>query len=266
MAKILSDSRNAKFKFGFAVGAGNPITSAPKLSTQWFVEFRATGGENIEEYSSYAKSVSQIGIQTTTQPIDKYGRRIYVPTRVDFPEVTISLYDKVDGSTFKFMQDIYDRHFKNQSMDVDANLSNELSNGSNFGRKITSTNTGIRNFQKVTLYHWFGNHTDGTGFAQRVVLVNPIVTSMSFSPSSYESTELRTIDISLQPENIVIDKSKDGNIFPEWMKSSVATVEETPVAEELKNSHPDPLAEARNVLDNAFDILDDIDNTINGSN
>ena len=50
------------------------------------------------------------------------------------------------------------------------------------------------------------------------------------------------------------------------MKSSVATVEETPVAEELKNSHPDPLAEARNVLDNAFDILDDIDNTINGSN
>ena len=215
---ILQDSKGAAKKFGFNVNKGAPITSAPKLSDMWFAEFISTSGFNEEKFSALAKSVSNITIQTTTQPIDKYGRRVYVPTRVDFPEVQFSFYDKVDGSTFAFAQDLYSRHFKNQDMDVSANLDNSIREHNNTGRKIASENTHFRNFKKVTVYHWFGNQATGTGFSQEIVLVNPVVTSISFAPSDYASSEMRTVEISLQPENIVFGRVAEDVAIPDWMK------------------------------------------------
>lgn len=215
---ILQDSKGAAKKFGFNVNKGAPITSAPKLSDMWFAEFISTSGFNEEKFSALAKSVSNITIQTTTQPIDKYGRRVYVPTRVDFPEVQFSFYDKVDGSTFAFAQDLYSRHFKNQDMDVSANLDNSIREHNNTGRKIASDNTHFRNFKKVTVYHWFGNQATGTGFSQEIILVNPVVTSISFAPSDYASSEMRTVEISLQPENIVFGRVAEDVAIPDWMK------------------------------------------------
>lgn len=215
---ILQDSKGAAKKFGFNVNKGAPITSAPKLSDMWFAEFISTSGFNEEKFSALAKSVSNITIQTTTQPIDKYGRRVYVPTRVDFPEVQFSFYDKVDGSTFAFAQDLYSRHFKNQDMDVSANLDNSIREHNNTGRKIASDNTHFRNFKKVTVYHWFGNQATGTGFSQEIILVNPVVTSITFAPSDYASSEMRTVEISLQPENIVFGRVVEDVAIPDWMK------------------------------------------------
>lgn len=219
MAKILQDSSNARFKFGFSGDAGSPITSAPKLSTQWFAQFKTSSGQNNDEYSAYVKSVSQIGIQTTTQTIDKYGRRIHVPTRVDFPDVALTLYDKVDGSTMNFVSEMYSRYFKNQEMNVDGNLENELLRTDNSGRKLVDADSTFRNFSTVTLYHWFGNQKEGTGYSQRIVLVNPVVTSIQFSPSDYSQADIRTIDINLQIENVVFGDVASDTPIPGWMQT-----------------------------------------------
>ena len=215
---ILQDSKGAAKKFGFNVNKGAPITSAPKLSDMWFAEFISPSGVNEEKFSALAKSVSNITIQTTTQPIDKYGRRVYVPTRVDFPEIQFSFYDKVDGSTFAFAQELYTRHFKNQDMPVDSGLDNALMSNENAGRKIPYEDSHLRNFKRVTVYHWFGNQASGTGFSQEIILINPIVTSISFAPSDYASSEMRTVEISLQPENIVFGRVTQDAAIPDWMK------------------------------------------------
>jgi len=222
MADIIRDSSGARQKFGFGGEPGSAISSAPKLTNQWFLEFKTTDGKNAEEYSAYAKSVSPITIQTQTQPIDKYGRRIYVPTRVEFPEVSVSLYDKVDGSTMSFAQELYKRYFKNQDMNVDTGLVNELNSTTNSGRKIVDADYAFRSFSSVTIYHWFGDQKNG-GHAQRIVLVNPVITSITFSNSDYAVSEARVIDITLQPENVVFGAMETEAAIPNWMNLGISS-------------------------------------------
>jgi hypothetical protein len=222
MADIIRDSSGARQKFGFGGEPGSVISSAPKLTNQWFLEFKTTDGKNAEEYSAYAKSVSPITVQTQTQPIDKYGRRIYVPTRVDFPEVSVSLYDKVDGSTMSFVQELYKRYFKNQDMNVDTGLVNELDSTANSGRKLVGTDDAFRSFSSITLYHWFGDQKNG-GHAQRIVLVNPVITSITFSNSDYAVSEVRVIDINLQPENVVFGAMESEAAIPNWMNLGISS-------------------------------------------
>ena len=222
MADIIRDSSGARQKFGFGGEPGSAISSAPKLTNQWFLEFKTTDGKNAEEYSAYAKSVSPITVQTQTQPIDKYGRRIYVPTRVDFPEVSVSLYDKVDGSTMSFVQELYKRYFKNQDMNVDTGLVNELDSTANSGRKLVETDDAFRSFSSITLYHWFGDQKNG-GHAQRIVLVNPVITSITFSNSDYAVSEARVIDINLQPENVVFGAMESEAAIPSWMNLGISS-------------------------------------------
>ena len=222
MADIIRDSSGARQKFGFGGEPGSVISSAPKLTNQWFLEFKTTDGNNAEEYSAYAKSVSPITVQTQTQPIDKYGRRIYVPTRVDFPEVSVSLYDKVDGSTMSFVQELYKRYFKNQDMNVDTGLVNELDSTANSGRKLVEADDAFRSFSSITLYHWFGDQKNG-GHAQRIVLVNPVITSITFSNSDYAVSEVRVIDINLQPENVVFGAMESEAAIPNWMNLGISS-------------------------------------------
>ena len=222
MADIIRDSSGARQKFGFGGEPGSAISSAPKLTNQWFLEFKTTDGKNAEEYSAYAKSVSPITIQTQTQPIDKYGRRIYVPTRVEFPEVSVSLYDKVDGSTMSFAQELYRRYFKNQDMNVDTGLVNELDSTANSGRKLVEADDAFRSFSSITLYHWFGDQKNG-GHAQRIVLVNPVITSITFSNSDYAVSEARVIDINLQPENVVFGAMESEAAIPSWMNLGISS-------------------------------------------
>ena len=41
--------------------------------------------DHIQDLIRFAKAVSGVSVATTTQSIDRYGKRVYVPTRVDFP-------------------------------------------------------------------------------------------------------------------------------------------------------------------------------------
>lgn len=255
MADIIRDSSGARQKFGFGGEPGSVISSAPKLTNQWFLEFKTTDGKNAEEYSAYAKSVSPITVQTQTQPIDKYGRRIYVPTRVDFPEVSVSLYDKVDGSTMSFVQELYKRYFKNQDMNVDTGLVNELDSTANSGRKLVGTDDAFRSFSSITLYHWFGDQKNG-GHAQRIVLVNPVITSITFSNSDYAVSEVRVIDINLQPENVVFGAMESEAAIPNWMNLGISS------EQQATSLATDPLAGVDDIHVQIAQKMSDINRTL----
>ena len=246
--RVLADSANAKHRFGFAGEFGSAIKSVPKLSDLWFIEFTPVSGgskTDTSRISALAKSVSPITIATATMPIDAYGKRIYIPTRVDFPEVGITMYDTVDGKMFDIAESIYSKFFKNQDAKVTgANAEQVLTDSHAYGRKIPDPSKHEyyhQHFEKITIYHFFGSldaqesspnqnsnndlygarahaeqGSERTGYVQKIELVNPLVTNITFSPSDYSVTDLRTMDFSCQPENIIIG-SPDSVLFPDWM-------------------------------------------------
>jgi hypothetical protein len=234
--RILADSANAKHRFGFAGEHGSPITeNAPKLSDLWFIEFKAVSDDvvsDVTQMSGLAKAISSIAISTSTMPVDQYGKRIYVPTRVDFPEVSLTMYDTVDGKMFDFAEDIYSKFFKNQDAKVTgANAEEVLTSAHEHGRKIPENKHSYyhQHFEKITIYHFFGNldastttgvferQNRGKGTLQKIELINPLVTNIVFSPSDYSVTDIRTTDFTVQPENIIIGNVDETVAFPSWM-------------------------------------------------
>ena len=57
------------------------------------------------------------------------------------------------------------------------------------------------------------------------------MTSLSFSGSDYSVAELRTLDLSLQAENIIIGKPEEGVTFPDWMTLGMDYIMDTLVYE-----------------------------------
>jgi len=232
--RVLADSANARHRFGFAGESGSPIVSGtPKLSDLWFLEFTTvtnSGSNDLTKVSSMAKAVSPISINTSTMPVDQYGKRIYIPTRVDFPEVNVTMYDTVDGKMFDVVESIYTKFFKNNDAKITgANAEEVLTSNNMHGRKLPDTSHDYyhQHFEKITVYHFFGNldapspHSDqintGAGTLQKIELINPLVTNITFSSSDYSVTELRTTDLQIQPENVIISKPQDDVAFPDWM-------------------------------------------------
>jgi len=233
--RVLADSANAKHRFGFSGEHGSPITeNAPKLSDLYFIEFKAVSDDTISDLtqlSGLAKAVSPIAINTSTMPIDQYGKRVFVPTRVDFPEVSLTMYDTVDGQMFNFAEDIYSKFFKNQDAKVTgANAEEVLTSAHKHGRKLPENKHSYyhQHFEKITIYHFFGNldragppdnisQNAGKGTVQKIELINPLVTNIVFSPSDYSVTDIRTTDFTVQPENIIIGNIDSSITFPAWM-------------------------------------------------
>ena len=256
--RVLADSANAKHRFGFSGEFGSPITqNAPKLSDLWYLEYiPVVDGRrgSTEGISALARAVSPISITTSTMPIDQYGKRIYVPTRVDFPEVNITMYDTVDGKMFNVAESIYNKFFKNQAAKVDGtNAESVLTDSHAYGRKIPDVHPDDgriiheyyhQHFEKIIIYHFFGNLEStiirpqdsdnpmfsgarannqqgtgshkGTGTIQKIELINPLVTNITFSGSDYSVGELSTMDFTIQPENVIIGNCEKA-IFPPWM-------------------------------------------------
>jgi len=158
---LIQDNANARKRFGF--GGVGPITSAPKTGDMFYVEFHDINGRTMSgtrlPFNRFAKAISGVSVATTTQPIDRYGKRVYIPTRVDFPEVQLSMYDVVNGEMFSFAMGIYNQFFKNGQMRTDsANIENSLRDLETQGRKFSTKGKPFhQTFEKVTVFHFFGN-------------------------------------------------------------------------------------------------------------
>lgn len=227
---ILADSNQARYKAGFGTygfnsdGTRPAVTKAPKMADMWFIEFTKPG-EGKANVSEFAKSVSPINVTTETVTVDKYGKRVHIPTYVNFSEVTVQFYDKVDGSGFTFAEEIYKNFFSNAELSADANSIQATITSRNSGRKLPANaeESGFyRSFEKVSIYHFFGNlDAGGQGTVQKIDLINPLVTNISFSGSDYSDGSLRTIDLTMQPENVVFGTPTENPAVPEWMSQGL---------------------------------------------
>lgn len=230
-SKILAGNFGASKKFGFSGEHGSVINQkAPKFSDQYFVEFHSTNNASNQQYwqgfSSKVKSISNIVIQTTSVTVDQYGKRVHVPTRVDFPEVTIEFYDTVEGDTFQLMSDIYSNNFKNNDIATENGALESAIKDVNSGAKFTG-HQQLHFFTKIVIYDFFGDiEENNTGTIQKIELINPLVSSISFSPSDYSASDLKTISITLAPENIKITGKQVGNVnVPQWMTEGLDYIE-----------------------------------------
>ncbi len=239
---ILADSGQAVSKYGFAGETGSAITSAPKMGDMWFIEFvDVESGSTSNNLSSFAKTVSPITVTTDVTSADRYGKRVHIPTYVNFPEVSISLYDKTDGSGFVAANDMYSRFFKNADLSTDnASLDSSIKD-INSGRKFTDNQDSsyIKSFRKIVIYHFFGSFGQGidrdprgreqlgevdatsNGSIQKIEIINPLITSITFSGSDYSDSSLRTIDLTFQPENIIFGTPSERIAVPDWMKQGL---------------------------------------------
>ncbi len=253
---VVQDNANAKNRFGF--GGVGPITLAPKTGDMFYLEFHDTQGTDKKlPFNRFAKGVSGVSVATTTVPVDRYGKRVYIPTRVDYPEVQLSMYDVVDGQMFNFAQGLYQQFFKNGRMKTDsANIEQEINanpdtvQGRQFSNKGKSFHASL---EKVVIFHFFGNldgsNTDTSdprgesqfsqndrtvprsGAIQKIELINPIVTNITFGPSDYSDGQVRTVEFSLQPENIVFGSVSDEVTFPTWLMDGLPLDVETAISD-----------------------------------
>jgi hypothetical protein len=220
--RILAGNFGAQKRFGFSQPKGTILSSrVPKFSDQYFVEFKSTNSQlDWQSFSSKVKSVSNIQLQTTSVTVDQYGKRVHVPTRVDFPEVTIEFYDTIDGDTFKLVSDIYENNFKNNTINTDNGALESAITDVNSGSKFTG-NQQLHFFTNVKIFDFFGDIEEKqSGTIQKIELINPL------SPLDYSSSELRTISITLQPENIKISSKGVRDVtVPNWMTEGLEYLE-----------------------------------------
>lgn len=244
---ILAGSNQATSKFGFS---GDYITNAPKMGDMWFIEFIDTVTGLSSGMSSFAKTVSPITISTETVSVDKYGKRVHLPVYVNFPEISVSLYDKTDGSGFTIANELYSNFFKNANLGTESSVLDSTIKDRTSGRGLPSNaeDTGYyRSFKKIVIYHFFGSFgasappaysgpgssfdTGGstdigdagnhTASIQKIEIINPLLTNITFSGSDYSDSSLRTIDLQLQPENIIFGTPQNNVTMPDWMKQGL---------------------------------------------
>jgi hypothetical protein len=244
---ILAGSNQATSKFGFS---GDFITNSPKMGDMWFIEFIDTVTGLSSGMSSFAKTVSPITISTETVSVDKYGKRVHLPVYVNFPEISVSLYDKTDGSGFTIANELYSNFFKNANLGTESSVLDSTIRDRTSGRSLPSNaeDTGYyRSFKKIVIYHFFGSFgasappaysgpgssfdTGGsidigdagnhTASIQKIEIINPLLTNITFSGSDYSDSSLRTIDLQLQPENVIFGTPQNNVTMPDWMKQGL---------------------------------------------
>lgn len=212
---FFTGSSNSIHKFGLADNAG-PTTSIPKMTDLWYAKLYDINGQNQEVRHKNIKSVSEINIQITTQTVDQYGKRIHVPTRVDFPSVTITFYDTMDGEIFKMAREVYEYHFGNNRLNPQSKFDLVNDNNNYSGRIPSNSNLQHWNyFPKIELWHM----KTASAF-DRIVIANPTITSISFSDSNYSTSDLRTITMTMDPENIILRDNETDSTIPSWIKKN----------------------------------------------
>lgn len=208
---MLKGSSNAISKFG--LNSLGPTTAIPKMTDLWYAKIFDVNGQNLEVRHKNIRSVSDINIQITTQTVDQYGKRVHVPTRVDFPSVTITFYDTMDGAIFRMAREVYEYQFGNNSLHPESKFQMADPKGLS-GRTSGPSNPQPWNyFVKIELWHMKSG-----GTYDRIVIANPIVTSISFSDSNYSTSDVKTITMTMDPENIILRENDTDKAMPEWIR------------------------------------------------
>lgn len=208
---MLKGSSNAISKFG--LNSLGPTTAIPKMTDLWYAKIYGVNGPPQEVRHKNIRSVSDINIQITTQTVDQYGKRVHVPTRVDFPSVTITFYDTMDGAIFRMAREVYEYQFGNNRLNPDSKFQVADYAGLSGRTSGPSNPQAWHYFTKIELWHMKSG-----GTYDRIVIANPIVTSISFSDSNYSTSDVKTITMTMDPENIILRENDTDSSMPEWIR------------------------------------------------
>lgn len=211
MANFFTGSSNAISKFG--LDSSGPTTAIPKMTDLWYAKIYGVNGPPQEVRHKNIRSVSDINIQITTQTVDQYGKRVHVPTRVDFPSVTITFYDTMDGAIFRMAREVYEYQFGNNRLNPDSKSQVADYAGLSGRTSGPSNSQAWHYFTKIELWHMKSG-----GTYDRIVIANPIVTSISFSDSNYSTSDVKTITMTMDPENIILRENDTDRSMPEWIR------------------------------------------------
>jgi len=220
MSDFFVGSSNAMWRFGLVGDSTNPNPLAtPKFSDMWYLELYTNDGNQTNIYSKSVRSISEVQLNVTHTTIDQYGKRIHVPQKVDFPSVTMTLYDTIDGKIFDLVSSIYQYSFKNNNTDT-KEINSSIRNISSSGIKQKPTGVQPQNhfFTRINIYHFGGI---GRGIKHKITLSNPLVSNIAFSTNDYSVAELKTVTITLEPENVFIDSKADPLAIPAWISQGV---------------------------------------------
>lgn len=208
---MLKGSSNAISKFG--LDSSGPTISIPKMTDLWYAKIYGVNGPPQEVRHKNIRSVSDINIQITTQTVDQYGKRVHVPTRVDFPSVTITFYDTMDGAIFRMAREVYEYQFGNNRLNPDNKFQVADPAGLSGRTSGPSNSQAWHYFTQIELWHMKSG-----GTYDRIVIANPIVTSISFSDSNYSTSDVKTITMTMDPENIILRENDTDSSMPEWIR------------------------------------------------
>ncbi len=228
MSNFLVGSGNAMHRFGLIGSSVNPTANAampiPKMTDMWYLELYTNDGNKTDVYSRSVKTVSEVQIDVTSNSYDQYGKRIYVPQRVDFSPVTIVLYDTIDGSIFDLVSSIYEYGFKNNTT-KSMEINDSIRDHSKYGLKNKDGVSQPQNhyFTQINVYHFGSIYKDS--LKHKISLSNPLITNMSFSNHDYSTSEVRTVTMTLQPENVTIDSKAKSSAIPKWISAGVKTLD-----------------------------------------
>lgn len=209
--------------YGFRNGPFGYLIPKPKFL--YYVQFviRASYQLSPNDWNRIGylvKNVDRPKLQYKTQELDQYNRKRVAYTKIDYPSVSLTMYDTVDGAAAKMIDD-YNRHnfgdFSNMTTGDGSDTHNQFWNNNSIdGNDMTywgyraknpgnylagPVNRGLPTaeyfFDEVRIFEFYGNNF--TMYS----LMNPKIESVSFDSTDVSSSDPQEVTISLNPEGVL---------------------------------------------------------------
>jgi hypothetical protein len=169
------------------------------------------------------KNVDRPKLQYKIQELDQYNRKRVAYTKIDYPSISLTMYDTVDGSAAQLIDD-YNRHnfgdFSNMTTGDGPDTHNQFwTNDSITGNDMTYWGYRVKNpsnylisdpvnrglptaeyfFDEVRIYEFYGNNF--TMYS----LMNPKIESVNFDATDVSSSDPQEVTMVLNPEGVLFN-------------------------------------------------------------
>lgn len=210
--------------FGLQNGLSGYLIPKPKFL--YYVCFEINAQYNLQSnelnrIGYLVKSVDRPKPQYKTIELDQYNRKRTAYTKVDYPTISLTMHDTVDGAAVKMIDDYNRFHFGDFSNMISGDNADthtsQWTNNSITGNDMTYWGYRVKNpnnyinagpvnrglpgaeyfFDEIKIYEFYGNKF--TMYS----LMNPKIESINFGPLDNASSEGQDVTITFNPEGIL---------------------------------------------------------------
>lgn len=210
--------------FGLRNGLGGYLIPKPKFL--FYVQFVIRAqyqlpNNEFHRIGYLVKNVDRPKLQYKSQELDQYNRKRVAYTKIDYPSVSLTLHDTVDGAASKMIDDYNRFHFgdfSNMFPGDNSDTHNSLwTNNSIIGNDMTYWGYRLKNpmnyanagpinrglpgaeyfFDEINIYELYGQNF--TMYS----LMNPKIESVNFSSTDTSSADGQEISLTVNPEGVL---------------------------------------------------------------